>query len=123
MNAQDQRQEWINGIGKETIPSFIYWSQISSNTKSMYSINAAKVMGYTETNIARKRKDTSDKDNVREMLFNFGMFSDETKEKLTNLVTKHQATYEITESLVPAERNGQKELHKFVQERVLPQIT
>ena len=80
----------------------------------MYSINAAKVMGYTETNIARKRKDTSDEDNVREMLFNFSMFSDETKEKLTNLVTKHQATYEITESLVPAERNGQKELHKFV---------
>ena len=94
MKVSDQGQEWINGIGKEMTPSFNYWSQISSDTKSIYSMNATKVMGYTETNIARKRKDTSDKDNVREMLFNFGMFSDETKEKLTNLVTKDQATHE-----------------------------
>ena len=86
VKVPDQRQEWINGIGKEILQLLV--SNLG-DTKSMYSINATKVTGYIETNISRKRKDTSDKNKVWEMLFNFGMFSDETKEKLTNLVTKH----------------------------------
>ena len=61
VKVPDQRQEWINGIGKEMTPSSNYWSQISGDRKSMYTINVTKVTGYTETNISRKRKDRSDK--------------------------------------------------------------
>ena len=49
----------------------------------------------------------------------FGVFSEDTSVQLRNIVTKDQATTEITELLLSAKKNGMLLLKEFVEERLI----
>ena len=49
----------------------------------------------------------------------FGVFSEDKSIQLRNIVTKYQATTEITKSLLSAKKNGQFLLKEFVEERLI----
>ena len=72
-----------------------------------------------EANMSRRKRDTKDEANILLKLKSFGMFSEDASVKLRNLVTKDQATTEITESLLNGNNNGQQLLKDFVEDRLI----
>jgi uncharacterized protein YdcH (DUF465 family) len=133
--SPDQSQEWLNGTGKKgggiigitkNITALSRWalsfnlrSQISKDTKEMYGVGLDHSTLHKETSKSRRRQDTDAEKRVVQKLVSFGVFSDETGAKLRNIVTKDQATDEISESLTKASQFGQEQLELFVQERLL----
>ena len=130
----DQGQEWLNGTGKKcggivgitkNVTALSRWalsfnlrSEISIATKEMFSIDLNHPTKHKETNLSRRKQDSESEDKVQQKLIAFGVFTN-ISDGLTTLVTKDQATVEITEFLLNAKENGEKQLQQFVQERLV----
>ena len=130
----DQGQEWLNGTGKKcggivgitkNVTALSRWalsfnlrSEISIATKEMFSIDLNHPTKHKETNLSRRKQDSESEDKVQQKLIAFGVFANRS-DGLKTLVTKDQATVEITEFLLNAKENGEKQLQQFVQERLV----
>ena len=108
----DQAQEWLNATGKKsggmvgitkTFTALNRWgltfnlrSQISKNTKEMLKVSSNHSVLHKETNMSRRKRDANDETKILLKLKYFGVFSEDTSVQLINIVTKDQATTEIT---------------------------
>ena len=133
----DQGQEWLNGTGKKgggivditkTVSALSRWAlsfnlraQVSSETRELYGMSLDDSLIHKEANKSRRQKDNHTEERVLDVLKRFGVFSaDKTgSEILENIATKDQATMEITNALLHANELGQKQVEKFVEERLI----
>ncbi|KAK4327101.1 hypothetical protein Pmani_002413 [Petrolisthes manimaculis] len=76
---------------------------------------------HKEANRSRRQKDNDTEERVLDVLKRFGVFlADKTgSEILENIATKDQATVEITNALLHANKSGQKQVEKFFEERLI----
>ena len=94
-------------------------SQISKYTKEMLKVSSHHSVLHKETNMSRRKRDTKDEEKILLKLKYFGVFSEDKSIQLRNIVTKDQATTEITKSLLSAKKNGQFLLKEFLEERLI----
>lgn len=130
----DHSLEWVNGIGKKaggivgitkTKSALSRWTLsynmracVASQTREMYSIHVDDDFTPNEATLGRKKRDNLDEDNILKVLSRLKVFEPPHCQQLVNIATKDVATLEIQDSLLNAEKLGQKQLNDFVTQRL-----
>ena len=134
----DHSLEWLNGVGKKSggiigitktnsaltrwTLSYNHRTRISMQTYEMMNVGVDTEFIPNEATSSRIKRDNSDEEHLLRILLRFKVFTEESTglpNKLLNCATKDVATSEIEESLLNAEKLGQRKLESFVEERLV----
>ena len=133
--SPDQAQEWLNATGKKSggivgitrtpsalcrwALSYNFRSHIATQTSNMFDLHDDDRLIHKERGKQSREKDNKVENALHDTLKQYGIFAQMVNETLQNVATKDLATPEIEQSLIQARSFGQKQLERFVEQRVL----
>lgn len=131
----DQRQEWLNAVGKKgggiigitkTSSSLSRWalsynlrSHLALETRAAFAVGSSDDSVHNETTRSRMKQDTKDEDKLLTTLKSFKLFSSDMPHSLQNIANTDLVTEAIEADLLSAEKKGQEQLNSFVEERLV----
>jgi len=96
---------------------------MSQATRYLYNLSREETPIHTKSTRSRQARDNQDEGNLLQILHSFNLFCPESNDVLQNIATKDLTTEEIQDHLLHAQDRGQKQLTRFVEERLVPCVT